>query len=248
MFTSKTELTQSMGVEPAIAAFFVDRKLPENNRYWKKRYLYVSRGTGYLFIPLFFDLQYKSGVPLNKVLDESYVRLMEEILHQAALFEFGEKGFMEHIVEIETLVKEKAVNATLMEELERYFRQQELTQLGRIGTENPALNRGDALLYLLPTLDVADAVINNVIKSWYLLVPSFLLLDDIMDFQEDRQKQEENSLALYGYSAEGIKKAIGIAEHNFHELDAINPVLGGFFRNVLDKQKQTTYFKHILNQ
>ncbi|HEY8397645.1 MAG TPA: hypothetical protein VIK80_06885 [Flavihumibacter sp.] len=247
MFTSKAELNEAMGVEPAIAAFFVDRKVPADNRYWKGRYLYVARGTGYLFIPLFFDLQYKAGVPLEKLLEPSYVQRMEAILHLAALYEFGEKEFLEHIIEIEKLVQPDVVNHQLMEELIAYFRQDQPVKLGRLGTDNPALNRGDALLYLLTTLDAEEAVLNRILEAWYQLVPTFLLLDDIMDFQEDRQKQEENSLALYGYSPEGVRKAIGVAEENFRGLDSINPVLGSYFRSVLDKKKQTPYFKHILN-
>ncbi|WP_290791081.1 hypothetical protein [Flavihumibacter sp. UBA7668] len=247
MFTSKNELVESMGVEPEIAAFFVDRKLPEGNRYWKGRYLYVSRGTGYLFIPLFFDLQHKAGLPLETVIKEEYVQLMEQILHLAALYEFGEKDFIQHIQEIESLVKDKVENTTLYTELHTYFRQPQLIKQGRIGTNNPALNRGDALLYLLTTIDIPDAVLNLIIMGWYQLVPSFLLLDDIMDFQEDKEKQEENSLSLYGYNPAGVKKAIEVAETNFSGLAGLNPPLSAFFQNVLNKKKQTPYFKHILN-
>ncbi len=247
MFTSKNELVESMGVEPEIAAFFVDRKLPEGNRYWTGRYLYVSRGTGYLFIPLFFDLQHKAGLPLQTVIKEEYVQLMEQILHLAALYEFEEKEFLQHIEEIEFLVKDKVQNTVLFNELHAYFRQPQLIKKGRIGTDNPALNRGDALLYLLTTLDLSDAVLNLIITGWYQLVPSFLLLDDIMDFQEDKEKKEENSLSIYGYNSAGVKKAIEVAETNFSGIADLNPQLSGFFQNVLNKKKQTPYFKHILN-
>ncbi|KYP14685.1 hypothetical protein [Flavihumibacter sp. CACIAM 22H1] len=247
MFTSKNELIQSMGVEPEIAAFFVDRKLPEANRYWKGRYLYVAKGTGYLFIPLFFDLQFKAGLPLKQVLEEQYVQRMEQILHLAALYEFGEKEFYQHIREIELLINDQLQNPGLFGELHTYFQQPVLLKQGRIGTDNPPLNRGDALLYLLTTVAMPDTVLDRIIQSWYQLVPSFLLLDDIMDFQEDKETQEENSLSLYGYTAEGVKKAIEVAEANFAGLETLNPVLGRYFRNLLDRKKQTPYFKHILN-
>ncbi len=247
MFTSKKELEESMGVDPEIASFFVDRKVPAENKYWKGRYLYVARGTGYLFIPLFFDLQFRSGLDKSIVLQEDYVKLMEQILHLAAQYEFGEKSFSEHIEEIKKLLEGRIINSGLAAELEDYFTQEKLFNKGRIGTDNPALNRGDALLYLLTTVDIPDTVLNKILESWYQLVPSFLLLDDIMDFQEDRQKEEENALSIYGYNAEGVRKGIAVAEDNFAGLKKLNPVLSSFFQKLLDQKKQTPYFKHILN-
>jgi hypothetical protein len=247
MFTSKTELVESMGVDPEIAAFFVDRKPPQNNLYWKGRYLYVARGTGYLFIPLFFDLKVKAGVPADVLLQEKYVQTMEELLHIAAAYEFGQKDFSVHIQEIEELVTPRLVNQSLFNELHTYFNQLPLVRTGRIGTDNPALNRGDAFLYLLTTIHIPEAVLAVVLDCWYQLVPTFLLLDDIMDFQEDRNNQEENSLAFYGYNAEGIKQAIGVAKQNFSALKKLNPLLCEFFENTLDKKIQTPYFQHILN-
>ena len=247
MFTSKTELVESMGVDPEIAAFFVDRQPPQNNLYWKGRYLYVARGTGYLFIPLFFDLQVKAGVPSEVLLQEEYVQTMEQLLHIAAAYEFGEKEFSVHIQEIEELVTPRAVNQSLFNELHAYFNQVPLVKKGRIGTDNPALNRGDAFLYLLTTIQLPDEVLAVVLDCWYQLVPTFLLLDDIMDFQEDRNNQEENSLAFYGYNAAGIKQAIAVARQNFTALKKLNPVLCEFFENALDRKIQTPYFQHILN-
>lgn len=247
MFTSKNELVESMGVDPEIAAFFVDRKIPTNNLYWKGRYLYVARGTGYLFIPLFFDLQLKAGVPRTILMNEAYVQTMEQILHIAAAYEFGEKDFATHIKEIERLVGPKLVNPSFFKELQAYFNQTKLVRKGRIGTDNAALNRGDAFLYLLATIQLPEPVLSTVLECWYQLVPSFLLLDDIMDFQEDRKNREENSLSFYGYNAEGIKKAIAIAKHNFQKLKKLNPTLYEFLEEALNKKIQTPYFQHILN-
>lgn len=247
MFTSKAELEKAMGVDPTIAAFFVDRKVPVNNQYWKGRYLYVARGTGYLFIPLFFDLKFKAGMKLRQLLDENYVQLMEAVLDKAAQYEFGELPYTEHINQIEAMVKDSVQNSALFDELHRYFKQPVLKKMGRIGTENPALNRGDALLYVLSTVDIEPEVLDEILDSWYLLVPTFLLLDDIIDFQEDRQKQEENSLAVYGYDAAGIRKAVALAESNFEALRPRNPLLSAFFEQILTQKKQTPYFKRILN-
>lgn len=247
MFTSKKELTEVMGVDPAIAAFFVDRKVPAGNLYWKGRLLYVARGTGFLFIPLYIDLQRRAGVDSTLLLSEPYVQLMEAILHQAALYEREEVSFASHLEAIREQLEGKVVHPDLYDLLGVYFQQQPLGELDYLGTGNAALNRGDALLYQLTTLHYPQAVIRNIIRYWYLLVPSFLLMDDIMDLQEDQEKNEENALSHYGYDAKGVQAAIALLDQNFTGLSAVNPVLGGFFRSMLEKKKQTPYFQYLLN-
>lgn len=247
MFTSKKELNEVMGVDPAIAAFFVDRKVPAGNLYWKGRLLYVARGTGYLFIPLYVDLQRRAGVDSNLLLSEPYTQLMEAILHQAALFEREETDFDSHLAAIRELVSGKVLQPELYGLLDNYFQQKPLLQLDYLGTGNAALNRGDALLYQLTTLDYPQPVIREIIRNWYLLVPSFLLMDDIMDLQEDQQNNEENALSHYGYDAEGVQTAIGLLDQNFSALSAVNPALGQYFRSILEKKRQTPYLQYLLN-
>ncbi|HEY2349417.1 MAG TPA: hypothetical protein VGH64_10385 [Puia sp.] len=53
-----------MGVNKTIGRFFVDRKLPENNSFWKGRLLYIGFGNGYVSIPVFYDILYRLGLPL----------------------------------------------------------------------------------------------------------------------------------------------------------------------------------------
>ncbi|KIC89387.1 hypothetical protein [Flavihumibacter sp. ZG627] len=247
MFTSKQQLIGGMGVDPEIAAFFVDRNVPKDNRYWKGRYLYIARGTGYLFIPLFFDLQFRAGMAKEDILDPSYVSIMEKILDYAAKFEFGEISFTDQIAAIQTMIEPLAKHTWLMNDLREYFKVEPLKATGNLGLENSALNRGDALLYLLCVNQAPTDLIKKVIGYWYLLVPSFLLLDDIMDFNEDRKHQEENALSYYGYDAAGVIKAIETVERNFKSLEDINPLLGEFFQSTLEHKKKTPYFQHILN-
>jgi hypothetical protein len=247
MFTSKQQLTGEMGIDPALAAFFVDRKVPVNNHYWKGRLLYVARGTGYMFIPLFFDLQLRAGIESAELMTEEYVQKMEQILDFAAQFEFGILSFNDHIDKIKESVIPEIKHSWLFEELNEYFSRQPLTPLGNIGTDNPALNRGDALLYLLCLRPEPEEVIKKIITYWYLLVPSFLLMDDLMDFHEDKQKQEENSLSHYGFNAEGVQIAVKKLETNFRVLEKVNPALGLFFQRSLDKKKRSEYFQTLLN-
>ena len=248
MFTSKQELIVYKGVDPEIAAFFVDRAVPKNNAYWKGRYLYVTRGNGFLFIPLFFDLQLRAGVDRKVLLDEGYVQLMESIMDLAGKYELGEIDFEKHIQAIDELVSKRSVQISLLENLRVYFSKNPPVQIGNIGTNNTALNRGDVFLYLLTVLPVCEETINKIIDYWYLLIPSFLMMDDIMDLQDDIEKQEENSLTFFGYDAIGIKKALLFLNDNLSKLEEINPTLGRNLKEVVDEKIETTYFKHILNE
>src|SRR4051812_20434886 len=134
MFTSKEHLHTNLGVDREIAAFFVDRKLPEGNAYWRGRYLYVASGTGYLFIPLFFDLVYRLGVDKADLLDGEYVSICERILHSAALHEFQERSFTEHIEFCKSVVEKKMINSAFFADLVDYFSTEELKPFKNLGT------------------------------------------------------------------------------------------------------------------
>src|ERR1044072_972055 len=144
MFTSKEHLHFNLGVDLEIAAFFVDRKVPSDNMYWKNRYLYVAGGTGFLFIPLFFDLQFRMGIDKKLVLDETYIQLMEDVLDSAARYEFEQISFEEHIRNCRQLMKNKIKNENLYNDLVNYFTNEDLKPYKNIGPFSKALNRGDS--------------------------------------------------------------------------------------------------------
>jgi hypothetical protein len=247
MFTSKEHLHENLGVDKTIAKFFVDRSVPINNRYWKGRYLYVAGGTGYLFIPLFFDLQYKCGADIKVVLSEAYVQLTEQILHSAARYEFEEISFSEHISNCESIMAGCIRNQDLYNDLLTYFKSHQLKPYKNLGTASKPLNRGDTLLFSLCFLDVPSEVTYKIIESWYALVPSFLLMDDVSDLQNDREKQEENSISDFGEGTRGIENALDFLRGKFNQLKQFNPKLGSFFENGLDRKIQTPYMQSLLN-
>jgi hypothetical protein len=247
MFTSKEHLHQNLGVDYDIAQFFVDRKVPQNNRYWKDRYLYVASGTGYLFIPLFFDLQFKCGVGREWVMNEDYIKLMEAILNSAAMYEFEEIGFQEHLANCKTIMTNRIKNNTLYNALLIYFSDEQLRPYGNLGTPSKALNRGDTLLFSLCYLDLNKEVTDKVLKSWYALVPSFLLMDDISDLQQDKEKNEENSVNDFGPGSRGVERAIEFLRDNFKLLKIYNSKLGSHFESSIERKIETPYLHSLLN-
>jgi hypothetical protein len=245
MFTSKKQLIDAMGVNPEIAAFFVDRKVPADNLYWKGRLLYVSRGTGYLFIPLYFDLMFKSGLPLASVLDDSFVRLAEDILHSAAQWEHTHIEREEHITTCRRLLEGRIHHVDLFDSLNTYFSQPTLSPLSNLGTASPALNRGDSLLYQLCSLPV-DVDWKLMVSHWYSLVPSFLLMDDVMDLHADVEAGEENAIADFGEGKQGLMNAFAFLKKNFENIAQFNPVLATYFQQAFNSKMASPYIIELL--
>ena len=247
MFTSKEYLHTRLGVDPEIAAFFVDRKVPANNMYWKGRYLYVASGTGYTFIPLYFDLQYKLGISKKKLLDPLHVEVCEAGLHSAALYEMQTITFTQHVENVKLLLSPYIRHRELFDDLSRYFQHEALNPYKYLGTFSKALNRADSYLFTLTMLEATPLQLEKMLDAWYALVPSFLLLDDLTDLQEDTDNNEENSIRDFGEGSSGVGKAIGYARLKFSYLKSINPELGEYLEKSLEKRMLTPYMQSILN-
>jgi hypothetical protein len=247
MFTSKEHLYYTFGVDESIAKFFVDRKVPVNNRYWKGRYLYVASGAGYLFIPIFFDLQFKVGVSRECIMNNDYLKLMEEILHSAALHELEEIDFKEHLANCKTIMENCIKNHTLYNDLLIYFDDEQLKPYKYLGTPSKALNRADTFLFSVCFLDLNKQVTGQIVENWYTLISSFLLMDDISDLQEDKEKNEENSVNDFGTGSEGVEKAILFLRNNYNKLKTYNSKLGLYFENSIEKKLHTPYMQSLLN-
>ncbi|MEO6917014.1 MAG: hypothetical protein ABI151_16505 [Chitinophagaceae bacterium] len=246
MFTSKKFLIDRFDVNPTIAAFFVDRKVPVDNRYWHNRLLYVSGGTGFLFIPLYIDLQFRCGVPLIILLDEAYIKLTELILHHAAIHEAEEADMEAHIAFCQAAVQANMKHPKLFEDLTAYYQGQQ-TKHKYLGTGIRALNRADTLLFALCTLQADEQTILQIIECWYALVPSFLLIDDIVDLEADKEMKQENSVLEFGAGAKGINAAINFLNQNITILGRYNKNIQMLFANMLNKKLVTTYIKSILD-
>ncbi|HOA39379.1 MAG TPA: hypothetical protein PLQ32_04515 [Flavihumibacter sp.] len=247
MFTSRAELEQYFGVDPAIAKAFVDRTVPPDNAYWRGRLLYIGRGNGFLFLPLSFDLMQKAGVNQNDLLQESLLTAIEKILDLAARYEYGEMSFAEHIAAIELFIEPISVQPALFGRLRRFFRQSLLLPKDGIGDDNPPLNRADALLYAYCLLPVSEEVINRLLRYWYALLPAFLLQDDLVDFQDDLAKKEENAVQFYGKGKEGVRNSIDDLRRRFAIVGELNPLMSKTLDASLDRYLTRPDFQYLLN-
>src|SRR5450432_942330 len=156
MFTSVQHLENHMGVNHFVGRFFVDRKLPENNSFWKGRLLYISFGNGFVSIPVYYDILYRLGVPLEVLLDENHIHFMEQLMHFAILQEKNEISVPEELKCIRALLNNRIQDQNYFELLNRYLDQPDLKPLGPFGLIHSSLNRADVFLYVLCDLPLSE--------------------------------------------------------------------------------------------
>ena len=233
MFISVKHLHENMGVNEKIARFFVDRKVPEDNVFWKGKLLYISRGNGFMNIPVYYDILYRIGIPMEVLLEDGRVQCMERIMHFAIQVECGQISFSEQLDKISDLMQNEIQDHGFYHELMNYLRQEKLRPLGRLGIKPPALARADVFLFVLCNLPFSEDQLHSALKFWYALHPTYLLMDDIHDYKKDKENNEENAVVELGDGSRGFDTAFEIIEKNILELGKINPHLANTMQSQL---------------
>lgn len=247
MFISTRFLSDKLGIDKDIATFFVDRDVPAGNRYWKDRLLYISRGNGFLFIPVVYDFLFKLGVSKDVFFESGHVERMEAILHSAGKVEYDLLSGEEHLKECYATMEGHVANAWLWEALEVYFNQHHGKPTQDLGLALLPLNRADTFLFSLCDLGLDIDITRSFLTYWYALMSSFLMMDDVMDYEDDIKQGEENSVTFLGEGKEALLKAIEILRKDFDTLANINPSLGAHFKGNLEKEMERGSFKLILD-
>ena len=117
MFLTKDDLKLSYGVDLIIGKAYVDRKVPNDNLYWKGRTIYVPGASGYIFMPIYADLLRRSSASISFLSSEVYFSINESILHSAALLEHRQIEWATHIEQCIAIVSPHVTRASLFEEL-----------------------------------------------------------------------------------------------------------------------------------
>jgi len=239
LFISVQQFECNMGVNKTIGRFFVDRKLPENNSFWKGRLLYIGFGNGYVSIPVFYDILFRLGLPLEVLLDEQHIQFMERLMHFAILHERNEITAAEELKCIRALLKSRIRDQHYYDLLNRYLDQPVLKPMGPFGLIHPSLNRADVFLYVLCDLPLSDEQWKLAIRYWYALHPSYLIMDDIRDYAKDKEEGEENVVIDLGDGAIGFERTFKILQKNSETMKEINPLLAQF---LLDYEEELRGF------
>jgi hypothetical protein len=229
MFISANQLHRSMGVDPAIARFFVDRRVPENNSFWKGKLLYIGFGNGYVSLPVYYDLLFRIGLPRELLLAEEHMLFMEGLMHYAILHERAEIDRQAELDAIRGLLVGRVKDRERYAALDAYLDQPVLKPLNGFGLDWAALNRADVFLYVLCDLPLTAKQWELAVRYWYALHPTYLILDDLRDYEQDRQLGEENIVAELEGGSAGFRQAVEMLRRNSETLRELNPVLADFF-------------------
>lgn len=244
MFTSKEDLKLSYGIDMEIGKFFVDRKVPENNLYWKDRLLYINPMPGYLFIPIYTDIEYRLGISKSELLSEEHISFMESIMHCIARQEFSALSQKQHVRECIEITRAVCRNEKLMGQLQRYFEGERVIDGISFGMPYQALNRVDTYLFTLCFFEFDDNTKKKLIDGWHALMGFYLITDDLDDISDDINENEENTIVEAGLSDSGAKAVENIMQQTYLTMNAINPV----FANRMDYSWQQTDVKKIIDE
>lgn len=242
MVVTSRKLQDNLGVNNKIADYFAnERAVPQNNLFWKNKRIYLSVGFGFLTIPLTFDLIYKLGVPLDILLSDEHVSLMEQGFHELKCYESETISFNEFLLQCKALlapsIKQKKLAADLFTTLSggepQYF---------QLETKHKALARSDSFLFTLVDLDLSDEWVANFLPYWYALARPILLLDDFKDLPEDRRTNDENTIIELGNNKQAIEAAFELGIQDLEKLQTINPQLAKYMQHDL---KEAILYDHI---
>ncbi|PWT74776.1 MAG: hypothetical protein C5B59_10420 [Bacteroidetes bacterium] len=234
MFVSVSNLTNNMGVDEKIARFFVDRKVPQDNIFWNKRLLYIARGNGYISIPVYYDFLLRIGLLRECLLDESHIQFMEKVMHYAMLVEYNQMSFGDQLLSIQHLLTNRIRNQEFYLELIHYLEQPVLRPIGKLGMPIPSLNRADVFLFILCDLPMSQSQIEQAISYWYALHTSYLIMDDMYDYQLDKQVKDENAIIELGDGEKGFERAFEILKRNIKTIEPVNPTLAAHFEVTME--------------
>jgi hypothetical protein len=242
MFVSSDDLKLGYGVDLEIAKFFVDRKVPSNNLYWRKRLLYIGPMPGFIFIPSYTDIEYRLGLDKTQLLSEGHITFMERILHSAARLEFHEINYEQHIEECIVLAKNHCSNLSLLEDLVYYFTGEGKKASIPLGYPFKSLKRADAYLFSLCYFSFGQDLKEKLTESWNALMTYYLIMDDLEDIKADFVNQDENSLIEAGLNEKGADTIRGMIDRSYEVMSKINPVLA----NRIDHKRNTINIHKII--
>lgn len=234
MFLSCDDLKLAYGVDMEIGRFYVDRKVPAGNAYWNKRHLYIPPVAGYYFMPIFTDLAFRAGVSKTELLSEKFMTVAESILDSAGRLEQKGITWDEHILECIHAAESRLENPAFLQDLKYYFSGQKVKASVSLGTPYPSLNRADAYLFSLCTVNFNQEVKEKLVESWYALMTYFLILDDLADIRDDIRNKEENALLEAGLSEQGAGIISDMIDQSYARMNTINPVMA----NRIDHKRQ----------
>ncbi len=236
MFVSADFLSMHYGIKDDIAKFFADREPPKNNLYWKDKLMYLRPQPGYLLIPIIVDLMHRSGVAKEILLSDNFLKVMETILHYSAEEEFGVSDEEDAIKKSFQFVTGKSSDNNFLVDIRDYLSGGD-NWLRKASAPYSALQRGDLFLFVIAALRLSNEQRDRILKLWFALISTLLLLDDMEDIVEDQKKGDHNAFIECGLNQQGFDNLKQLLSHNLAVLKQVNFSLANTLHNKFQKVK-----------
>ncbi len=248
MFISSDFLGIEYGVDDTIGRFYVDREPPVNNLYWHKKLLYLGREPGWLFIPLIADLFYRSGITRNQLISDDFVLLMEAIGHLSALEETQQATHQQTIDACTKLVEGKCKSQTYFSHLTDYINGGTNNPFAQFTMPYKALHRGDYFLFSICALVCTDGLAEKLVKNWFALIGTLLLLDDAEDIKRDQQSGDLNAFVESGMDKKGVEDILKMVKENLAVIRQVSRPMARKLDDSLIKLLEIPLINSFLNQ
>jgi hypothetical protein len=246
MFLTANSIVINYGVAESIAKFFVDREPPKDNLYWKGKELYLRPQPGYIFLPLVVDLFNKAGVSIDELLSEEFVSALEQIGHYSAEQEFGVISKETTINECAKLVRSKNQSELFLQSIVDYFGGKN-NSIRQLTTPFAALHRGDFFLFAIAILNINSEKQLELVKLWFALISTLLLLDDAEDFEQDKKNGEENAFLQSGVNKEGFNNIKRLLSKNLDTIASVNKQMADGIHKSFGAAAEKPFIKQLLN-
>ncbi|MCU0419267.1 MAG: hypothetical protein MUC38_06370 [Cyclobacteriaceae bacterium] len=168
-------------------------------------------------MPLFYELLIRQGVPPGALLAETHLTAAEEILDSVARHEFGERSFAEHVLTCRQTLAVRGVSPARIGEVEQQLVSRPFSLVPAAFT---ALTRANTFLYATA---LASDDFGLIHRTWEMIMPLLLFLDDVTDLAADRAAGEENCLLQGGTPVESFFRLYPVLARLVKQIEPIHP-------------------------
>jgi hypothetical protein len=211
------QLFRNLQLKENISDFFLHRSVPYLNEYWATRPEYISPSPGYLFIPIYFDLLTRKGIPAPVLFSDHHMDALEKILDSVARFERHQFGYEAHLENCRKILLQQGVSPEKVRAIES---QLVFKPSNSIPIHFQALGRADTFLYATAITSDNYSLLRN---TWESFMPLLLFLDDVEDLRKDSETGDENCLLQGKTKEDSFFQLHPILQELLNPVAGINP-------------------------
>ncbi len=211
------QLFRNLQLKEDISDFFLSRPVPHLNEYWATRPEYISSSPGYLFIPIYFDLLTREGIPTQVLFSDNHMDALEKILDSVARFERHQFGHETHLENCREILLRQGVSPEKILAIES---QLVFKPSDSIPVHFQALGRADTFLYATALTSDKYHLLRD---TWESFMPLLLFLDDVEDLRKDSETGDENCLLQGKTKEDSFFQLHPILQKLLNPVEEINP-------------------------